>query len=78
MQYLNVDTAGDVRRWDTYIIKVPDDWNPDADDSDSQLCELIKQGKGQHQRTEYEDEHHPIPPGEFEIIDREPTEAPEQ
>ncbi|WP_280459855.1 hypothetical protein [Nocardia carnea] len=78
MQYLKVDTAGDVRRWDSYIVAVPDDWNPDAEDSDRQLRDLIALGKGKHQYTDYEDEGSSYPPDEFEITEFEPTEAPEE
>ncbi len=75
MQYLKVETAGDVRRWDSYIVAVPDDWNPDAEDSDRQLRDLIALGKGQHQGTDYEDEGRPVPPNEFEITESSPTEG---
>ncbi|QIS23684.1 hypothetical protein [Nocardia terpenica] len=74
MKFLQVDTAGDVRRWDTYIVAVPDDWDPDADDTALRLHDLIAQGKGQHQGTEYEGEHMPVPPYKFEIT--EVTEHP--
>lgn len=69
MQFIEAVTGADVRRWDTYSVPVPDDWDDEADDRDARLLDLIAKGKGQHQGTEYEDEHSPIPPGEFEIIE---------
>ncbi|WP_280413188.1 hypothetical protein [Nocardia asiatica] len=77
MQYLKVDTAGDVRRWDSYIVAVPDDFNADAEDVDRQLRELIALGKGVHQGTDYEGEYDKVPPDEFDVTEFEPTTAPE-
>ncbi|NKY53888.1 hypothetical protein [Nocardia vermiculata] len=76
MQYMKVETAGDVRRWDSYIVAVPDDWDADAENSDRQLRDLIALGKGKHQGTDYEGEYDPVPPDEFEISEFEPTQAP--
>jgi len=67
MQFLKVETAGDVRRWDTYIVPVPPDWDDDAEDRDARLRDLISEGKGKHQGTEYEDDGLPMPPYEFVI-----------
>ncbi|MGN2642312.1 hypothetical protein ACTD5D_40315 [Nocardia takedensis] len=77
MKYLTVETGADVRRWDTYIVAVPDDWNPDAEDSDRRLIELISLGRGKHQGdSEYEDDGTAVPPGEFTILESSPAPAP--
>ncbi|AYF78126.1 hypothetical protein D7D52_34715 [Nocardia yunnanensis] len=64
MQFLRVETAGDVRQWDTYIVPVPDDWDDDADDRDARLRDLIAEGKGKHEGTERE---HTSLPDDFVI-----------
>ncbi|WP_331765086.1 hypothetical protein [Nocardia sp. NBC_01388] len=67
MKFLQVETGGDVRQWDTFIVPVPDDWDDDAEDRDARLRELIWDGKAQHQSTEYEDAGDTLPPVGFVV-----------
>lgn len=78
MKYLKVDTAGDVRRWDTYIVPVPDDWDLEDEGTERRIRDLISLGKGHHyEDTEYEDDGSPVPPDEFGITEFEPADATE-
>ncbi|MCX4099120.1 hypothetical protein [Nocardia sp. alder85J] len=73
MKFLRVETVGEVRRWDTYIVPVPDDFDIEADDIARPLHDLIAQGKGMNRGTEYEDYGLPVPPHEFCITEVAPA-----
>ncbi|MFD4407653.1 hypothetical protein ACFWPH_33290 [Nocardia sp. NPDC058499] len=61
MKRLTVSTAADIRRWDTYIVAVPDNFDPDAEASEREIIELLSRGKGEHQGTDYEFEYDNVP-----------------
>ncbi|MFD4356840.1 hypothetical protein ACFWPX_30110 [Nocardia sp. NPDC058518] len=82
MKRLIVHTGADVRRWDTYEIEVPDDWNPDAEDAETEayLAARIAQADAEHISTEYENSAEKYPPGPQDVTSWEettPTPIPE-
>lgn len=73
MRYAQVETAGDARRWDTYIVPLPPDWDDDAEDRDARLRALIAEGAGTHTSTQHDD----ATPEEFTINEVTPVPAQE-
>lgn len=70
MKRVKVDTGADARRWDTYHVEVPDDWSLTGEEAEADLQRRIRADIGTtHLGTEYEGEHHRLPPDEAQVTD---------
>lgn len=63
MKRIRIETGSNVRRWDTYELDVPDDFDPDGEYADAYLHDRLATDNGVTLiDTSYESEYEKYPP----------------
>lgn len=68
MKRLKVEVGSDARRWDTYLIEVDDDFDPEGEDAEKVVADLVAAEQATHVSTEYENEGGEFPAERVDLI----------
>ncbi|TDP29836.1 hypothetical protein [Nocardia ignorata] len=68
MKRIRIETGSDVRRWDTYELDVPDDFDVDSEDAEQYLHDRLGADEGVELiDTSYESDGDKYPPDDQDI-----------